>query len=120
MGQNLTPRGAEANGGSAPEADMLHGRICEKTDSLNPYRLACSEYRASSLQWEIAVPKEGSFLIVGLAAAWIVLICGIANAQEPQVPIPQSASEVPGLALGRMNPAYVQTVGGMADVAPFV
>jgi hypothetical protein len=52
----------------------------------------------------------------------LTLICAlasfvrVADAQEPQVPIPQIASEVPGPALGPMTPAYVQTVGRMAYI----
>ena len=52
----------------------------------------------------------------------LTLICAVASfvqvasAQQPQVPIPQIASEVPGPALGPMTPAYVQTVGRMAYI----
>jgi hypothetical protein len=52
----------------------------------------------------------------------VALICPltsfvqVADAQGPQVPIPQIASEVTGPALGPMTPAYVQTVGRMAYV----
>ena len=50
----------------------------------------------------------------------LTLICAltsfiqVADAQGPQVPIPQSASEVTGPALGPMTQAYVQAVGLMA------
>ena len=44
-------------------------------------------------------------------------ITQVARAQnEPQVPNPRTASEVPGPALGPMTPAYVQAVGRMAYV----
>ena len=47
-------------------------------------------------------------------ASSLALICAagfaqIAGAQQPQVPIPQTASEVPGPTLGPMTTAYVQT-----------
>ena len=54
--------------------------------------------------------------------ASLTLICctasfiQVANAQGDQVPIPQTASEVPGPALGPMTTAYVQTVGRMAYI----
>ena len=40
------------------------------------------------------------------AVASFVLVAG---AYEPQVPIPRTAAEVPGPALGPMTTAYVQT-----------
>jgi hypothetical protein len=40
----------------------------------------------------------------------------VAAAQEPQVPIPQIASEVPGPALGPMTPAYAHAVGRIAYI----
>jgi len=54
-------------------------------------------------------------------ASSLALICAagfaqIAGAQQPQVPIPQTASEVPGPTLGPMTTAYVQTVGRTAYI----
>jgi hypothetical protein len=56
-----------------------------------------------------------------LISSSLALICWagfvqVAGAQGPQVPIPQTASEVTGPALGPMTPAYVQAVGRMAYV----
>jgi len=42
------------------------------------------------------------------------LAMSVGNALAQQVPIPQTAAEVPGPALGPMTPAYVQMVGRMA------
>ncbi len=46
--------------------------------------------------------------------ATVVMFMG--NVQAQQVSIPQSASEVPGPALGPMTRAYVQTIGRMAYI----
>ena len=56
-----------------------------------------------------------------LISSSVTLICmaafvQLANAQGPQVPIPQTAAEVAGPALGPMTPASVQMVGRMAYV----
>jgi hypothetical protein len=56
-----------------------------------------------------------------LISSSVSLICmagfvQVAGAQGPQVPIPQTAAEVTGPALGPMTPAYVQMVGRMAYV----
>jgi hypothetical protein len=45
-----------------------------------------------------------------------MLLALSSRAQEPQVPIPQIASEVPGPALGPMTTAYVQTVSRRAYI----
>jgi hypothetical protein len=50
--------------------------------------------------------------VVWAVAASIGILVG--NVQAQQVPIPPTAAEVPGPALGPMNPAYVQMVGRMA------
>jgi hypothetical protein len=47
-------------------------------------------------------------------AAGTVLLMMVGNLQAQQVPIPQTATEVPGPALGPMTKAYVQMVGRMA------
>jgi hypothetical protein len=60
--------------------------------------------------------KSNLSLSLTLIAA-VASITQIARAQnEPQVPIPRTASEVPGPALGPMTPAFVQAVGPMAYV----
>ena len=60
--------------------------------------------------------KSNLSLSLTLIAA-VASITQVARAQnEPQVPIPRTASEVPGPALGPMTPAYVQAVGRMAYV----
>jgi hypothetical protein len=52
---------------------------------------------------------------------WLGVLAGVVgatmssgNVQAQQVPIPQTAAEVPGPTLGPMTPAYVQMVGRMA------
>ena len=49
-------------------------------------------------------------------AIGIVLSMLVGNVQAQQVPIPQTAAEVPGPAPGPMTKAYVQMVGRMAYV----
>src|SRR6476469_8840853 len=44
----------------------------------------------------------------------IVFLTAVGNVQALQVPIPQTATEVPGPAPGTMTKAYVQMVGRMA------
>jgi len=51
-------------------------------------------------------------LVACAIAAALALLAEDVQAQ--QVPIPQTASEVPGPALGAMTPAYIQMVGRMA------
>ena len=47
-------------------------------------------------------------------AIGIVLLMLVGNVKAQQVPIPQTAAEVPGPAPGTMTKAYVQMVGRMA------
>jgi hypothetical protein len=44
----------------------------------------------------------------------IVFLTAVGNVQAQQVPIPQTAAEVPGPAPGTMTKAYVQMAGRMA------
>ena len=44
----------------------------------------------------------------------IIFLTAVGNVQAQQVPIPQTAAEVPGPAPGTMTKAYVQMVGRMA------
>ena len=53
---------------------------------------------------------------LNLLAAVLVSALAFSTVQAQQVPIPQTAAEVPGPALGPMTPAYVQMVGRMAYV----
>lgn len=50
--------------------------------------------------------------VAGAIGVVLAILVGNLNAQ--QVPIPQTAAEVPGPALGPMSKAYVQMVGRMA------
>ncbi|MBV9484201.1 MAG: DUF1254 domain-containing protein [Acidobacteria bacterium] len=54
-----------------------------------------------------------AFVVCSIGA---VLAVPLGSAQAQQVPLPQTAAEVPGPAPGSMTEAYVQTVGRMAYV----
>jgi hypothetical protein len=51
---------------------------------------------------------------LGLLASVLGATLQAGNVQGQQVPIPQTAAEVPGPKLGPMTPAYVQMVGRTA------